>query len=941
MKVVETTGETYNELISDKILGYNWDTISDQMSASLPVNVTKKKTKKVKSGPNLTMETLGQLKEIKLTKRICLGVTSSFLDFLGIACPFTVRFKLLVQELFENKDVKLSWDDEIPEHYLAPWIDLIREAVISDSVCFPRSTRPSTAMGRPYVVTFGDGAFPAFSAALYLRWEVECTHPEGLACNGDFISTLLCAKAKVTPRAGYTIPRSELSGCVLQTRLALTAVRALQSEERMRPEGVALLSDSRCSISALEKSTTALKPFFHNRVGEILDNMAAMKKYCKVEDFHHVGGDLNPADLATRGLATVAQLGPGGFWQQGPAFLSLRRDLWPVTREFVSEQLPQEEIRTRRAVFTAAMRISTKSSPSKFPDLWHAVERIMNYSNNIIKVKRILARVIRVWKASKDVKAVHADPRADELMEAENLLLVSAMVDTAAAYLEGKLDSLVPERQGKIIVTKGRLGEDCLSSHLGVSALPILMPKSRAALLYMTRAHCGEFDTEHKSVAETLARSRTSVWIHKGRDLAKYICTHCPVCIRNKKRMCGQQMARIRPEGLIVCRPWTTVSLDFAGPFKIKGVVNSRARMKCWVIVYVCCSTKAVCLLPCSGYSTQSFLLRHAEFVARKGAPSKIISDRGVQLVSAGIVLSEKDSPESWDWKRVTKENSASRWEFVAIGSQHRNGLPEATVKVLKRSLAHALQPGIVLAYDELVTLLSRISYSINQRPLGIANTSQSSQQEDNLTPLTPNMMLLGRNSNESPPLDYKEDERFSSRLSYVSTVETTWWNKWVKDVMPTLLPYPKWRKEQRNLAEGDLVLMWYTGNMKDHYRMARVVEVFPDQKGLVRTVRVKYRRKNTKEDRSVCSSRNLIVEKAAVQRLQLLEAAAKFSDADTFIKGRDLDEKKIADKVDQVQTDLDEHEEDQSEEQVEPLVVKVQVNDKNIEEIIDLKNMK
>ena len=201
-------------------------------------------------------------------------------------------------------------------------------------------------------------------------------------------------------------------------------------------------------------------------------------------------------------------------------------------------------------------------------------------------------------------------------------------------------------------------------------------------------------------------------------------------------------------------------------------------------------------------------------------------------------------------------------------------------------------------------------------------------------------MMLLGRNSNESPPLDYKEDERFSSRLSYVSTVETTWWNKWVKDVMPTLLPYPKWRKEQRNLAEGDLVLMWYTGNMKDHYRMARVVEVFPDQKGLVRTVRVKYRRKNTKEDRSVCSSRNLIVEKVAVQRLQLLEAAG-FSDADTFIKGRDLNEKKIADKVDQVQTDLDEHEEDQSEEQVEPLVVKVQVNDKNTEEIIDLKNMK
>ena len=46
-----------------------------------------------------------------------------------------------------------------------------------------------------------------------------------------------------------------------------------------------------------------------------------------------------------------------------------------------------------------------------------------------------------MWKASKDVKAVNADPMAGEPSDAENLL----MVDTATAYLEGKLDSLVPK----------------------------------------------------------------------------------------------------------------------------------------------------------------------------------------------------------------------------------------------------------------------------------------------------------------------------------------------------------------------------------------------------------------------------------------------------------------------------------------------------------------
>ena len=936
MKVVVTTGEHDKELtrlIGDKVLGYNWDTVSDGMSVSLPVNITKKKTKKLRSGPDLTVESLDLLRGIKLSRRLCLGIASGFLDFLGIACPFTLRFKLLMKQIYEDKDLQLSWDDELPGQFLAPWIDLITETVMSDSICFPRTTKPSSAQGNPWLVTFGDGAFPAFSAAVYVRWQVSCSHEDSSACDGDFISNLLCAKAKVTPSTGFTIPRSELSSCVLQSRLALTSVKALQTDAKLKPVGVTMLSDSRCSISAVEKSTSALKPFFHNRVGEILDNIAAMRKYCLVEDIHHVSGDLNPADLATRGLARAAELGPGSFWQLGPSFLSLRRELWPVSREFVLEQLPPEEVRTKKAVICALLRASVQKNPlSEFPDLWRAVDRVLHYSNNIVKVKRILARVVRVWKCSNDVKAVFADPQADELAEAERLLLVSAMVDTAAAFYDQKLESLMPERDGMVIVTRGRLGEDCLSAHLGVSALPVLMSQSRAAYLYMERAHCGEFGTEHKSVTETLARSRTSVWIHRGRDLAKKICKNCPLCMKNKKKLCGQQMAKIRPEGLVVCRPWTFVSLDFAGPYKVRGVVNSRARMKCWVLVYVCRSTKAVCLLATCGYSTQSFLLRHAEFVARMGAPSKIVSDRGVQLVSAGIVLAGKESPGKWDWKRVTRDNSTSSWEFVPIGSQHRNGLPEATVKVLKKSLAHALHPGVVLAYDELVTLLSRISYSINQRPLGLANTSQSSQQEDNMVPLTPNMMLLGRSSNESPPLDYSEDDRFCSRLSYVSTVETTWWKKWVKEVLPTLLPYTRWRKQQKNLSVGDVVMMWYTGNMKDHYRLARIVEVFPDQKGLVRTVRVKYRKKNMKEPKTVCSSKNLVEEKVSVQRLQLLESTSENPVKE--VGQEDTGEEEFVHEANDSEVDVSVEEVEVSK---DPLKVKVKVNDEDYEVIVDI----
>ena len=140
--------------------------------------------------------------------------------------------------------------------------------------------------------------------------------------------------------------------------------------------------------------------------------------------------------------------------------------------------------------------------------------------------------------------------------------------------------------------------------------------------------------------------------------------------------------------------------------------------------------------------------------------------------------------------------------------------------------------------------------------------------------PSTPNMLVLGRSSNESPPLEYSDDQKFCSRLSYIATVEDEWWKKWVKEVLPTMLPCRRWKRVEKNLAVGDIVLMWYPGNFKDDYRIAVVKDVHPDQQGLVRTVTVGYRLKNKKEPRHVFRSKPLVEEKVAVQRLQLLHTA-------------------------------------------------------------------
>ena len=71
----------------------------------------------------------------------------------------------------------------------------------------------------------------------------------------------------------------------------------------------------------------------------------------------------------------------------------------------------------------------------------------------------------------------------------------------------------------------------------------------------------------------------------------------------------------------------------------------------------------------------------------------------------------------------------------------------------------------------------------------------------------------------------------------------------------------------------GDIVMMKYSGNISDDYRLARVLEVYPDSKGLVRTVKVGFRRRDKREKSEEYWKKPLVEEIVAIQRLALLQA--------------------------------------------------------------------
>ena len=180
------------------------------------------------------------------------------------------------------------------------------------------------------------------------------------------------------------------------------------------------------------------------------------------------------------------------------------------------------------------------------------------------------------------------------------------------------------------------------------------------------------------------------------------------------------------------------------------------------------------------------------------------------------------------------------------------------------------------MKYSELVTLLAKVSHAINSRPIGLSSTAQDSQQDDFMSPITPNQLLLGHTDDDAPALDYEEDDRLTARLAYVSGVYAAWWQAWYQQVLPNLIPCRKWKSPSKNLQPGDIVFMYYPSSIKDDYRLAKVVETFPDKKGLVRSVRVCYRKRNKREKVTVYKAKPLTEEIVAVQRLSLLLPASE-----------------------------------------------------------------
>ena len=93
-----------------------------------------------------------------------------------------------------------------------------------EDIVLDRAVKPENAVGLPVLVGFADGSLDAYACAVYIRWRLKNNAPEDPE---RFHARLVCGKAHVTPVKGTTVPRSELSGYLILTRLLKVVLDAM------------------------------------------------------------------------------------------------------------------------------------------------------------------------------------------------------------------------------------------------------------------------------------------------------------------------------------------------------------------------------------------------------------------------------------------------------------------------------------------------------------------------------------------------------------------------------------------------------------------------------------------------------------------------------------------------------------------------------------------
>ena len=725
-------------------------------------------------------------------------------------------FQLLCQE-------NIAWDAPLLEPVRKQWNAWLQDLREVQQIMIPRCLYDGVeeVVSSYTLHGFGDASEKAYCAVVYLLLETS---------SGNY-PVLLTSKTRVAPLAKQSIPRLELLSGVILARLVSSVKEALQLQVQI--DKTYLWVDSKTTIYWI-KGSKEWKQFVQNRVNEILS-------LTEESMWNHCPGIENPADIGSRG-GSAFKLKGSELWWKGPSWLSEPVSSWPKSE--VCHQPPTEECLMEQKKGAAKEIISeTVLLAACKPDLESCIP-ITNFSccDKLFRVTALVQRFVRNLKIKskllKEGTVRHGEVTEEEIAHAEVQWLRSVQknLKSQANYSHLEHEFSLYEDENGIVRCKGRIANADLPYE---TRFPALLPRHHhISTLLVRQAH---ERVHHSKVAATLAQLRTRFWIVRGRQFVKKITSRCTVCRRYEGRGFKVPPQPDLPEFRLSQKPaFTYVGVEYAGPLYIKGP-NCSTTKKVYILLFTCCSTRAVHLELARDLSADVFIRCLRRFTARRGLPEIIVSDNAKTFKAAAKVLRKVFSYPSV--KRFLA-NRRITWKFNMDRAPWWGGFFERMIQNVKQSLQKTLR-NAKLDYDELHTILVEVEGTLNSRPLTFVSS------DDVEEPLTPFHLIYGRGILSLPDFTQNTEASLSQAVSsddmprrrYLQLLLEHFWKRWSREYVTELrnLHRQKSRPERSiSISVGDVVTLFEDNLPRSQWRLGRVEQLIPSSDDSVRAAVVR-----------------------------------------------------------------------------------------------------
>ena len=791
-----------------KTLGYEWNFAEDKWMIA-----------------QVSFETENVCKQ-SLLSNLC-----SVFDPLGLVNPAIVSARILVQRCWE---MGIQWKPSLPQDMVEEWKENVKE--ISQSLKLQHDRFIGiTNLEDVSLHVFGDAGEKSIGVVAYLvSRKATC---------------MFASKLKICPLKfkSFTIPRKELVALCLAVRFARFIVTSL--EGLLSFTSINVWSDASTALTWVLSGVPHLERWIRDRVTEVNKVISAFSiKLC------YILTDNNPADCLTKYVPDALT---ASLWNSGP-------DILLSPSEWTLYKIPEGK-RDEIPIYVGHVNVIPvyDGHVDEVPVYVGHVSASNEYSITVPNVSEIAS-----WEELIDATASlngsrhqpHLRKNAEVLWYKE---LQSKYFPDVIAYLNAvgtkstkHIDTKRIMREKKLVAPSICLNLNLFIDSDGVVRLftslagckylsydlrfPILLPRDD----HVTRLLVKHFHTinSHAGIQQTLSCVRFQFWIPKLGKIVWQIIKSCVDC----KMFFSRHYHVPNPPPLPDFRcdqvdPFSHSGVDMTGHFYVKvgGEVVKR-----FVILFSCASTRAIHLEVVEDASAEAFCRAFIRFSSRRGVPRLIISDNGTNLKHfSADLLSVSNSTFTKDLLSKEKVD----WKFIPVRSAFMGGMYERMIGLfkclLKRTIGNKL-----LTLDEFQTVVAYTEAACNDRPLYYV-----SRQDSGTIPLTPNMLIFGKNIRQcavsDSALDISDPDYEFGSVGHL--------NKTCRKLKSTLLHMRKlWCQEyllalrerdqhrNRNSPGNKYVLLPEKGDavvfsVGSNLRVGKIVELVPSSDGEVRKVKV------------------------------------------------------------------------------------------------------